>query len=92
MTPERIKELREDANWLNYPKSAHVFLKLTECLDAIESIQSRVQELEKDKARLDWLRDHHFKFKTVSGSEENYGFIVGRDFRQSIDAAMKGEK
>lgn len=56
-----------------------------------DQLQSRVQELEKDKARLDWIEENC----TYNGGGNGgvYSFRSPMDtefFREAIDAAMKG--
>lgn len=100
MTKERISELSFLASESLYYGSPKLGEVLGECLDEIESLQSRVQDLEKDKARLGWLHDkqHSDCFQTYEGDWLICHYIGNqkrKDFRaktwrEAIDAAMKG--
>lgn len=64
-------------------------------ISKINTLQRRVAELEKDKARLDWLTKRTFaKGLRFEDSELPAVLTTGREssLRQAIDAAMKEDK
>lgn len=94
MTPEmsakRIQELRREAATLTIHHPAYAVCEL---LDAIEARDKRIQELEKDKARLEW----YFKLGRNANLRQNDNdlWIVDgcpgystSDWRAAIDAAQ----
>jgi predicted RNase H-like nuclease len=101
MTHERIKELsRREAEWRSM-ECHNIADILQECLDAIELLQKRNLELEKDRERLEWLHEkqHSDCFQTDKhdwvichyiGNHKHKEFRAPT-WRQAIDAAIKGD-
>lgn len=60
------------------------------------ALQARVKELEKDKARLDWLESQRVQLNCTMGAPGNYHYQVGcwpsqHSYRAAIDERMESQ-
>jgi len=63
----------------------------------IERLQAQVEELQKDKARLDWIEKHRVQLNCLMGAPGNFHYSVGswsseHSYRVAIDKRMEQTK